>query len=108
MKNWHEALVSPTTTIHDAMRMLTALQIALVVDDSTQLLGTVTDGDVRRGILRGVALDAPVQDVMNPRPTTSKLGDGREQLLATMKRLHIHHIPIVDDDGRVIGVELLD
>lgn len=108
MKNWQSALVAPETSVQETMETLSALQIALVVDSEHRLLGTVTDGDVRRALLRGVTLQDAVGKIMNTAPTTARLGEDRDTILATMKRLHIHHIPTIDDCGRVLGVELLD
>ena len=59
MKNWKEVLMSPSTTIKRALEIIdsSSLQIVLVVDENSCLLGTVTDGDVRRGILKGVPFE---------------------------------------------------
>ena len=79
-------------------------QIALVTDSAGKLLGTVTDGDVRRGLLRGLTLEANVTEIMNPNPTTaSENDDPREVLERGMQRL-IHQIPVVDANGVVIGL----
>ena len=66
--------VSPETTILSVIEVISAggLQIALVVDSSRRLLGTVTDGDIRRAILRGQALSEPVSRVMNSKPATGR------------------------------------
>ncbi|GGJ11256.1 alcohol dehydrogenase [Alicyclobacillus cellulosilyticus] len=110
MKAWQRVLVRPDTAILDVIGIIDegALQIALVVDEIGRLLGTVTDGDVRRGLLRGVGLDQPVSEIMNDRPTSARLNDSREAVLAIMKLKRLHHIPILDDDGRVVGIEVLD
>jgi hypothetical protein len=103
-------VVSPEATLKDTIRAIDegSLQIALVVDASRRLLGTVTDGDVRRGLLRGVALTDPTSTVMNARPTVAKPGQGREVILALMKSTQLHHVPLVDEQGRVVGLEILD
>ena len=53
--NWKESVVLPTASVKDVMQVMdkSALQIAFVADEENRLLGAVTDGDVRRGILRG-------------------------------------------------------
>ncbi|HJF32259.1 MAG TPA: CBS domain-containing protein, partial [Sporosarcina psychrophila] len=57
MKNWRDVLIKPETTILEAMKIIdkTTMQFAAVVNDELYLLGTVTDGDIRRGILKGLA-----------------------------------------------------
>ncbi|ASS73951.1 alcohol dehydrogenase [Tumebacillus algifaecis] len=110
MKNWKQILIPPTASILRAIETIDqgALQIALVVEDGTgRLLGTITDGDVRRGILRGVALDRSVAEIMNTDPITASSQDTQEKILATMKMRRLQQIPILDADGLVIGVQVL-
>jgi dTDP-glucose pyrophosphorylase len=110
VNKWKEVLVSPLTPIREAIQKLdaSALQIVLVVDDSGCLLGTITDGDIRRGILKGLPLSEPVKAVMNSNPIVAKYGDSREEIFSTMKRRSLHHMPIVDELGCVKGLELMD
>ena len=110
MKTWRDALTSPTSTVREAVSTIDAagLQIAIVVDEDGRLLGTVTDGDVRRAILRGVALDDAVTGVMNENPTTAREHDDRETLLTLMRQRHLHQIPLLDATWRVVGLEVLD
>jgi len=107
---WKTTLLARESTILDAIKKIdtSSLQIALVVDENNKLLGTVTDGDIRRGILKGISLSESVQRIMNPSPVVSRVGEGREIALAAMQRKRLHHIPIVDEDGRVMGLETLD
>lgn len=76
MKSWKEVLVSPETTILQAMKLIdkTTMQFAAVVDDEMHLQGTVTDGDIRRGILKGLPLESPISDVMNSAPYSEQEG----------------------------------
>jgi dTDP-glucose pyrophosphorylase len=79
-------------------------QIALVLDDADHLLGVVTDGDVRRGILRGVDLEDSVSAIMNADPLVAHPGDDRGSIIERMERLGIRRVPLVDADGRVTGL----
>ena len=79
-----------------------------MVDGDGRLLGTVTDGDVRRAILRGVALDDAVAQVMNHNPTTARQEDDRETLLRLMRQRKLHQIPLLDATWRVVGLQVLD
>jgi len=110
MNRWHMARIAPERSIRDAIRTIDegAIRIALVVDGDNRLLGTVTDGDVRRGILHGVALEEPVTRVMNPHPTTARADEGRDTILERMKQTRLHQIPVVDGQGRLVTVEILD
>lgn len=110
MTNWRDTLVSPDNQLRRAVEVIDAagLQIALVVDQDRRLLGTVTDGDIRRAILRGVSLDAPVTGVMNEAPTTAREQDDREMLLALMRQRKLHQVPVLDAGWRVVGLVVLD
>lgn len=110
MSVWKEVLILPGTSIKDAIRVLdkSAKQILLVANESALLLGTVTDGDIRRGILRGMSLDESVQKIMNPNPTVCRIDEGQEKILATMRSKLLHQIPLVDVNQRVMGLETLD
>ncbi len=110
MKDWKKILVVPSASIEEAIRVIDAgaMQIALVVNENHHLLGTVTDGDVRGGILKGLPLSAPVQQIMNPDPTTARFDESKEAILALMKRKKLHQIPVIDEKGEVVGVEILD
>jgi len=102
--------VSPDASILDGIKTIErgTMQIALVVNNENKLLGTLTDGDVRRGLLRGVALDQAISQVMNRKPVTCNLTEGREAALALMRRLTIHQIPVLDDNGKLVGLEWFD
>ena len=66
-KDWHTATLGNKATIKDAIKKLSAssLQIILVIEENNLLLGTITDGDIRRAILRGSTLDGNLKDLMN-------------------------------------------
>lgn len=83
----------------------TNMEIILVVDDSGRLIGTVTDGDIRRGILSGVSLEQPVSIVMNSRPVHAREGLSSEQMVAMMCARSIRHLPILDAEGRLVRLE---
>ena len=110
MNTWNRVLITAEKSIRDAAQVLDAssMQIVLVVDEANRLLGTVTDGDIRRGILKGLPLGDSVRGIMNPDPTVARVDEGRESILAAMQRKQLHHIPIVDEERRVVGLETLD
>jgi dTDP-glucose pyrophosphorylase len=109
MRDWRDVLVKPESNLHDTIRQIDdgTVQIALVVDNGGRLLGTVTDGDVRRALLRGMTLESSVLEVMNKNPTLARSDSDRESLLALMQSRKLHHVPIVDDAGVVVGLETL-
>ena len=109
MEDWRKVLIPSNTTIHEALHIIdtSSMQIALVCEENNRLLGTVTDGDIRRGILKGISLEQPVGKIMNPHPTVARPYERRDIILAVMKLKRLNHIPVVDDDGCVINIETL-
>lgn len=103
-------LVAASASVREALETITknSHQAVMVVDEAGRLAGIVTDGDVRRGLLRGVSVDGPVIDVMNSRPATAEHGIGREEALALMQRRRLRHLPLVDAERRLVDVLLLD
>jgi dTDP-glucose pyrophosphorylase len=83
-------------------------QVALVVDEVHRLVGTLTDGDIRRAILRGADLQTPVRDVMHADCLSVRPGLSRDLLLALMHAKAIRHLPVIDEEGRLLGLEVLD
>jgi dTDP-glucose pyrophosphorylase len=110
MKNWEQTLIRTDTSLREALGVIdrAGCQIALVVDSQRRLLGTLSDGDVRRGLLRGLALTDAVTTAMHDAPTCARSGESGQSILATMRRLGLHQIPIVDAGGAVVGLEVLD
>ena len=105
-----ELEVRPSEPLRSAIALIDrgAVQIAFVTDTERRLLGTVTDGDVRRALLRGETLEAPVEQVMNRGfrylPATATEADA----LKFMRQHSLHHIPALDRDGRIVHLFLLD
>jgi len=110
MANWINAIVSPETPLAEAIAKIDAsgLQVALVLGPDNLLLGILTDGNIRRAILAGKSLLVPVSEVMNPQPTAMPAFTPRDEMLALMRRTTIHHLPLIDVAGRVVGLVTLD
>lgn len=110
VSDWRAALLKKNATLEEAIRNLdrTGLQIALVVADHDILLGTITDGDVRRGLLRGLTLQSSVQDVMERNPLAVPPEIGRESALQLMHTNYLTALPVVDPDRRVVDLHLLN
>ncbi len=105
-----QSLIGPDTSIHTLIERFTSqrVQIGLVIDPQRKLMGTVTDGDLRRGLLRGIQTDAPVRTIMNPSPRSIRFGEPRGDALAFMRREKIKHIPVIDFAGRAVDLITLD
>jgi dTDP-glucose pyrophosphorylase len=87
---------------------MASTQLALVVDGERRLPGTVSDGDVRRALLAGQTLDDPVSKCMHTEPTVVREGIDAISALETMRRNGLHQVPLLDDEGRVVDLRLID
>jgi dTDP-glucose pyrophosphorylase len=110
MENWEKTLICSKSTIKDALRTIDSAgtQMAVVIDDKKRLLGTITDGDIRRGILGGESLDSRVEEVMEMHPTVGKSDDDRLAIFSIMRKKSLHQIPIVNKSGTVVGLETIN
>ena len=109
-KDWKKAIVYSTTTIRQTLGVIdaAALKIGLVIDQQNFLLGTVTDGDIRRGILRGINLDENIEAIMNRQPIVVKASQSKENILAMMRQRDIFQVPVVSEDGQLVGLEIME
>lgn len=107
MRNFEKILLKPTATIKEALLTIDkgAMQIALVVDDEKKLLGTLTDGDIRRGLINNLGLNDVIESIIYKKPTVCNIEDTKEKILEIAAEKKIYVIPIVDNKGRLIGVE---
>ncbi|MGH8380612.1 nucleotidyltransferase family protein [Pseudomonas sp.] len=107
---WRKALLAQGATIQQAISNLdeSGLQIVLVVCPEGRLQGSVTDGDVRRALLRGLDLGSPVDQIMFTSPLVVPPEMGREMVLHLMHANKIHQVPIVDAERCVVGLHSWD
>lgn len=110
MDDWKALLTTPQTSILKTMAIIDqgAKQIAFVVDNENHLLGTVSDGDVRRGLLKGTKLDEPVELIMNTSPITAGTKDSPKQILNLMQKFKLNRIPIINENRQLIGLQALE
>ncbi|WP_186806076.1 nucleotidyltransferase family protein [Microbacterium aerolatum] len=97
--------MSPSTSIRDSLAQLdrSRLQVVFVEDAAGKLVGAVSDGDIRRGLLRGIGLDDRVERVMNPNPATVLPTASQESVDDLKARRGIRVVAVVDD-GHIIDV----
>ena len=70
--------------------------------------GTLSDGDVRRGLLAGMELTDPVERCMFRSPTTACVGESREAIVTKMRASVLHQIPVLDISGRIVDLKTID
>jgi dTDP-glucose pyrophosphorylase len=102
--------VSPETPIREVMERFnrSGKQIALIVNGEDRLKGIATDGDIRRALLRDFTIGTPVREAMKKDPVVAPDTLSSVSALKIMKANSIRHLPIVDEDGRIVALEILD
>jgi len=109
MRNIKKISISPHATIKEAIETIDkgVMQIALVVEND-RLLGTITDGDIRRAFLCGQGLTDKIEGLYNTSPLTGNLTQTREDLIQLALTRGIKQLPILDDEGKLLGIEYID
>jgi dTDP-glucose pyrophosphorylase len=108
--NWKKAVISANASLRDAAKNLTesALRIVLVVDAAEKLLGTVSDGDIRRGLLRGLTLDSDIKEILRKNPLVAPEGMSQSLIRQLMAANKVQQIPETDTEGRVVCLHTWD
>ena len=107
---WRGACLALESTVEQAIRNLdaAAVKIVMVVNPLGQLDGTISDGDIRRGLLRGLTLESTIASVIHRTPMVVVPEMGRELVLQLMVANKLQQIPVVDADRHVVGLHLWD
>jgi dTDP-glucose pyrophosphorylase len=108
--SWRKAILSATATVQDVISNMnmSSLRIVLVLNDQGRLEGTVSDGDIRRCLLKGLTLKSPIETVIHRGALVVPPTMGRDMVLQLMVANKIQQIPVVDDQQRVLGLHLWD
>ena len=109
MNSLERLLIGPSATLHDAMVAVDAggIRIVIVVDEARQVLGTLTDGDIRRALLRQLSMDTLCSEIMTRSPETASVHASKDEILKRMESRRLIQMPLVDDYGRIAGVQTL-
>lgn len=110
MISFNDIIVTHNSKLQDVLRIIDngSKQIALVVDNAGKLLGTITDGDIRRGLLAGISLTDDIKDIYFKTPTVCHVSDSKEKIYEVALSKSLKQIPIVDGSGVLVGLELFD
>lgn len=110
MKKWQSITIQKTATIRDALAVINEARsaFAMVVEGRNKLLGTLSDGDIRRALLAGAALESPVEPWMCRTPFVAPDSASVDDILQMMRGRGLHQVPIVDVENCVIGLKTID
>ena len=107
---WRKAILPPNATVQEAIRNLNfvSIKIVLVVNETGELEGTVSDGDIRRGLLKGLDINSLITSVIHRNALVVHPEMGREMVMQLMVANKIQQIPVVDERHHVVGLHLWD
>jgi dTDP-glucose pyrophosphorylase len=107
---WIKAVMKKEATIAEAIQRLNeaGLKILLVTEDDGRLVGTISDGDIRRGLLRGLVLSSEIENIIHKDAMVVPIDMSRDVVIQIMTANKIQQVPIVDEENRVIGLHLWD
>jgi dTDP-glucose pyrophosphorylase len=107
---WQRAMLPPSATIGQAITNLdqVAIKIVLIVNASGVLEGTISDGDIRRGLLKGLDLNGPITNVIHHNALVVSPDMGRDIVMKLMLANKIQQLPVVDGQHRVVGLHCWD
>ena len=109
-KVWTQAILPIGSSIRQAVEVLneSSLKIVLVIDANQVLIGTISDGDIRRGLLRGLELTSTIASIIHEDALVVPPDLSRKVVLQLMTANKIQQVPIVDENMQVIGLHLWD
>ena len=110
MKKLEKIKLTKDVTIKKALSVISdgGLKIAIVIDKKGKLLGTLTDGDIRRGFLKGLNINSSINSIYFRKPIFIRKGQARGKLFKIAHSKMIYQIPVVNDKGEVIGIHSID
>ena len=102
--------ISANTKIKKAMQIISegTFKIAIAVDKTNKLIGTLSDGDIRKGFLSGLNMDSTVESIIFRKPITAKINDNLENIAKIALPNQIYQIPVIDDNRKVIGLHIFN
>jgi dTDP-glucose pyrophosphorylase len=109
-KIWQKAVLSIDANIQQAISNLdkVGVKIIMILNEAKQLEGTISDGDIRRGLLKGLNMNSPITSVIRHNPFVVTPDVNRDMVLQLMVANKIQQVPVVDEYRHVVGLHLWD
>jgi len=105
---YKKVLIRPNVCIREALKQMneSSMQILIVVDEENRIMGIVTDGDIRRSIIKNISFDEPIGKIMNRNPITLRFPPKESKALELMNKYSIKHIPVINEKQEVVDIIL--
>ena len=106
MNKNYNYIIHRQTTIEEALKIIDsgAKRIAVVIDENEKVIGTLTDGDIRRGLLGGLSLESEIQGIYYKHPTLAHINESKDDIIKKAILKQIYQIPIIDDNGKFVDI----
>ncbi len=107
---WLKAILPSGSTIKQAINILNenSQKIVLVIDESKKLIGTISDGDIRRGLLRNLNLSDTVNEIISRNSIVTTFGVSLKNIFDLMCKNKIQQVPIIDENQNIVGLYIWD
>jgi len=107
MQDMKKVTLEKTATIKEALEVIDegAIRIAIIIDDDNRVIGTISDGDARRGLLKGYSLNSSIEELYFKTPTLGYISDSKDEIIKKAISKKLYQVPIVDEENRLIYVE---
>ena len=107
--NWQNTVLKPHSTLNNAIEKLneTEYGIVLITNQNKNLIGTITDGDIRRALIKHIPLNSSIEDIMFKEPQTAYYKTNDKDLLEILSINSIMQIPLIDDNQKIVGIKTL-
>lgn len=101
-----EIKINQNASIKEALKVIDkgAIKVAVVLSDDGLLLGMLSDGDIRRALLKGMSLGDSITGIINKHPVVANINDTKERILELANEKKLHQIPIISN-GKLIGIQ---
>ncbi len=109
-KDLEKFVIQDNATIHDAMQAIENnwREVVMVQNAAESIIGVITDGDIRRGLLSGLLMSSPASQIMSTNYISVALKTDRSAVLDLMKALRIRHVPVIDKNKHLLGMHFLE
>lgn len=106
--SWRKAVLDVDSKIYEAVESLnnSSIQIVIVIDKTDRLVGTLTDGDIRRALLDGKGLSDSIDQIVNRKPIFIDAPTARQEILQMMLQNKVQQIPQIEENGKLVNVHL--
>ena len=109
--DWQNTVLKPESTISDAIEKLNISKYGIIlvtsITDNKRLIGTITDGDIRRALIKHISLNCPIKDIMFTKPHTAFYKTSDKDLITILAKNSIMQMPLIDENNKLVGIKTL-